>query len=63
MLLRLAYLTMTNTFALLGLLRMSDQERDIENLALRHQLLLLQLQVGKPALSAGGSSTAQLIWV
>jgi hypothetical protein len=48
-LLRLAYLAATNTFALLRLLPMSDREKDIEILALRHQLLVLQRQVGKPA--------------
>ncbi|MFD4972424.1 integrase core domain-containing protein [Streptomyces sp. NPDC058424] len=48
MLLRLAYLAATNTFALLRLLPMSDRDKDIEILALRHQLLVLQRQVGKP---------------
>jgi len=48
-LLRLAYLAATNTLALLRLLPMSDREKDIEILALRHQLLVLQRQVGKPA--------------
>lgn len=47
--LRLAYLTVTNTFALLRLLPMSDRVKDIEILVLRHQLLVLQRQVGKPA--------------
>ena len=47
MLLRLAYLAATNTFALLHLLPMSDRDKDIEILALRHQLLVLQRQVGK----------------
>jgi putative transposase len=48
-LLRLAYLALTNTFTLMRLLPMSDQEKDIEILALRHQLIVLQRQVGKPA--------------
>jgi putative transposase len=48
-LLRLAYLAATNAFALLRLLPMSDHDKDIEILALRHQLLVLQRQVGKPA--------------
>ncbi|MFD1938760.1 integrase core domain-containing protein [Nonomuraea mangrovi] len=48
MLLRLAYLAATNTLALLRLLPMSDRQKDIEILALRHQLLVLQRQVGKP---------------
>jgi transposase InsO family protein len=47
-LLRLAYLAATNAFALLRLLPMSDRDKDIEILALRHQLLVLQRQVGKP---------------
>jgi transposase len=47
-LLRLAYLAATNTFALLRLLPMIDRDKDIEILALRHQLLVLQRRVGKP---------------
>ncbi|XVS61864.1 integrase core domain-containing protein [Actinosynnema sp. CA-299493] len=39
-LLRLAYLGMTNTFALLRLLPMSDRDKDTEILALRHQLTI-----------------------
>ena len=46
MLLRLAYLGVTNLFALLRLLPMSSQEKDAEILALRHQLLVLQRQLG-----------------
>ena len=49
MLLRLAYLAVTNTFTLLRLLPMSERDKDIEILALRHQLLILQRQAGKPA--------------
>jgi putative transposase len=45
-LLRLAYLTMTNTFAVLRLLPMSDRDKDTEILALRHQLAVLQRQLG-----------------
>ncbi|MFI6358538.1 integrase core domain-containing protein [Streptomyces sp. NPDC050743] len=48
MLLRLAYLVATNTIAFLRLLPMSSTEKDIEILALRHRLLVLQRQVGKP---------------
>ena len=48
MLLRLASLALTNTFTLMRLLAMSDQDKDIEILALRHQLIVLQRQVGKP---------------
>lgn len=46
MLLRLAYLGMTNTFAMLRLLPMSDRDKDAEILALRHQLGVLQRQLG-----------------
>jgi hypothetical protein len=50
-LLRLAYLAVTNTFTLLRLLPMSERQKDIEILALRHQLLVLQRQVDRPAFS------------
>ncbi|GGO97127.1 hypothetical protein GCM10012280_58190 [Wenjunlia tyrosinilytica] len=49
MLVRLAHLAAANTLALLRLLPMSDRDEEIEILALRHQLLVLQRQVGKPA--------------
>jgi putative transposase len=49
MLLRLAYLAATTTFTLLRLLPMSNRDKDLEILALRHQLLVLHRQVGKPA--------------
>jgi hypothetical protein len=43
---RLAYLGVTNVFALLRLLPMSSQDKEAEILALRHQLLVLQRQLG-----------------
>jgi putative transposase len=43
---RLAYLTVTNTFAVLRLLPMSDRDKDTEILALRHQLAVLERQLG-----------------
>jgi putative transposase len=46
-LLRLAYLGVTNAFALLRLLPMSDRDKDVEILALRHQLTILKRQLGK----------------
>ena len=46
MLLRLAYLGITNVFALLRLLPRSDHDKDTEILVLRHQLGVLQRQVG-----------------
>jgi putative transposase len=45
MLLRLAYLGITNAFALLRLLPGSDRDKDAEILALRHQLGVLQRQL------------------
>lgn len=42
MLLRLAYLTITNTFAALRLLPMSGRDKDAEILALRHQLTVME---------------------
>ncbi|ADI11624.1 hypothetical protein SBI_08506 [Streptomyces bingchenggensis BCW-1] len=46
MLLRLAYLGVTNAFALLRLLSMSDWDKDAEILALRHQITVLERQLG-----------------
>jgi hypothetical protein len=43
---RLAYLGVTNVFALLRLLPMSSQDKDAEILVLRHQLRVLQRQLG-----------------
>jgi hypothetical protein len=47
MLLRLAYLGITNAFALLRLLPGSDLDKDAEILALRHQLAVLHRQLGR----------------
>ena len=46
MLLRLAYLGVTNVFALLRLLPMRNGDKDAEILVLRHQLSVLQRQLG-----------------
>src|SRR3954471_1389848 len=46
MLLRLAYLGITNAFTLLRLLPGSDRDKDAEILALRHQLAVLHRQLG-----------------
>jgi hypothetical protein len=43
-LLRLLYLTLTSVFAALRLLPMSDTDKDIEILTLRHQLTVMQRQ-------------------
>jgi putative transposase len=44
-LLRLAYLGVTNALAMLRLLPMSDRAKDAEILALRHQIMVLQRQL------------------
>jgi transposase len=44
--LRLAYLGVTNALALLRLLPMSDRDKDAEILALRHQIMVLERQLG-----------------
>ena len=45
MLLRLAYLAVTNGLAMLRLLPTSDQAKDVEILALRHQITVLERQL------------------
>jgi len=45
-LLRLTYLSVTNVFALLRLLPVGDRDKDIEILVLRHQITVLQRQLG-----------------
>jgi transposase len=45
-LLRLAYLSITNTFAALRLLPMSDRDKDVEILVLRHPITILERQLG-----------------
>jgi putative transposase len=46
-LLRLAYLGVSNAFAMLRLLPMSNRDKDAEILALRHQTMVLQRQLGE----------------
>ncbi|MFB7323873.1 MULTISPECIES: helix-turn-helix domain-containing protein [unclassified Streptomyces] len=46
MLMRLAYLGVTNAFALLRMLPMSDRDKEVEILALRHQITVLERQLG-----------------
>jgi putative transposase len=45
-LLRLAYLTVTNAFAALRLLPVGNRDKDVEILALRHQITVLERQLG-----------------
>ncbi len=51
MLLRLSYLALTGMVTLLRLLPMSNTDKDIEIIALRHQLAVLQRRVDKPRLT------------
>ncbi len=60
MLLRLAYLAGTNAFAILRLLPMSDRDKDAEILALRHQLMVLERQLGKTKVRFNPSDRAFL---
>ncbi|MFE7244925.1 transposase [Streptomyces sp. NPDC057580] len=60
MLLRLAYLGVTNAFAMLRLLSMSDREREVEILALRHQIAVLERQLGKKRVRFAPSDRAFL---
>ncbi|GGT42947.1 hypothetical protein ACFFV7_38210 [Nonomuraea spiralis] len=46
MLLRLACLTVTNAYTALRLLPVGDRDKDIEILALRHQITVLERQLG-----------------
>jgi hypothetical protein len=46
-LLRLAYLDVTNALAMLRLLPMSGWHKDAQILALRHQITVLERQLGK----------------
>jgi putative transposase len=46
-LLRLAYLGVMDAFAILRLLPISDRDKDAEILALRHQIMVLERQLGK----------------
>jgi putative transposase len=50
-LLRLPYLALTSVFTFIRLLPMSDTDKDIEILTLRHQLAVLQRQTDKPRLT------------
>lgn len=51
MLLRLPYLALTGVFTFIRLLPMSDSDKNVEILALRHQLATLQRQIDRPRLT------------
>lgn len=53
MLLRLPYLAVSSMFAFIRLLPMSDVDKVIEILTLRHQLPVLQWQIGRPRVTRG----------
>jgi hypothetical protein len=46
---RLSYLALTNVAAFVRLLPMTDVDKTVEILALRHRLAVLQRQVDRPA--------------
>jgi len=50
-LLRLSYLAVSSVFTVMRLLPVSGDEKDIEILALRHQLAILQRQIDTPRLT------------
>src|SRR5258706_5497045 len=51
MLLRLPYLALTGVFTLIRLMPMSDSDKNVEILTLRHQLAIVQRQIDKPRLT------------
>jgi hypothetical protein len=58
-LLRLAYLAVMNTFAVLRLLPANDRDKDVEVLALRHRIAVLGRQLGgKGSVRPGGPGHA-----
>ncbi|WP_327009814.1 helix-turn-helix domain-containing protein [Dactylosporangium sp. NBC_01737] len=60
MLLRLAYLAVTNAFTVLRLLPTSNRDKDVEILALRHQITVLERQLGKDKVRFDASDRAFL---
>ncbi|WP_448333211.1 hypothetical protein [Streptomyces sp. DSM 41534] len=60
MLLQLAYLGMTDAFAMLRPLPVSDRETDVEIPTLRHQLMVVARQLGKDRVRCTPSDRAFL---
>jgi hypothetical protein len=52
-LLRLIYLSVTGMFGLLRLLPVRDRDKDVEIVVLRHQIAILQRQLGTTKSSRG----------
>ncbi|MGY0063366.1 hypothetical protein ACWY4P_43725 [Streptomyces sp. LZ34] len=61
MLLRLLYLAPSTMFTFMRLVPMSDREKDLEILALRHQLAVLQHTVDRPVTTVYERGLARLI--
>jgi len=59
--LRLSYLALSSVFTVIRLLPMSDTDKDIEILTLRHQLAILQRQIDTPRLTGTGAFLAALL--
>jgi putative transposase len=59
-LLRLSYLAVSSVFTVMGLLPLSGTAKDIEILAMRHQLAILQRQDDTPRLTS--TDRACLAW-
>ena len=61
MLLRLAYLAVTNGLAMLRLLPMSNEDKDAEILTLRHQITVLERQLhgGKSSVHSADRGAAR----
>jgi hypothetical protein len=57
---RFAYLAVTHAFAALWLVPLTDREKDVEILALRHQLTVLQRQLGNQRPQLGPEDRALL---
>jgi putative transposase len=60
---RLPYLALTSVFTLIRLLPMSDTDKDIEILMLRHQLAILQRQIDRPRLTPPDRAFLAALWV
>ena len=62
MLRRLPYLALTSVCTLIRLIPMSDSDKDVEILTLRHQLGVLQRQIDKPRLTPPNNLQQYLLY-